>query len=165
MEQEDFGESMVYSICERFITKDHPAYLEWRTDCQCDEIVSADCSLFSHKLLWAYDDKIKLSDHEQWLAVLVIKKGEDLPSLEGFEFCGYDLVDGEDEFSTGFGTSSLTNCSFDGIFSLKDLNPYGLCDSRKQAEHLQELLRKRFPDEPRADCIICAVWRKTNIKK
>ena len=52
----------------------------------------------------------------------VIKKGEDLPSLEGFEFCGYDLVDGEDEFSTGFGTSSLPNCSFDEIFCFKDLN-------------------------------------------
>lgn len=156
---------MVYSICERFITKDYPTYLEWRTDCQCDEIVSADCSLFGHKLLWEYDDKIELSDNEQWLAVLVIKKGEETPTLEGFEFCGFDLVDGEDEFSTGFGTSSLTNCSFDEIFSFKDLNQYGLCYSRKQAECLQELLLKRFPDEPHADCMICAVWRKTKIRK
>lgn len=156
---------MVYSICERFVTKEHPTYLEWRPDCQCNEIVSADCSLFCQKLLWEYDDKIELSDNEQCLAVLVIKEGEEIPTLEGFEFCGYDLVEGEGEFSTGFGTSSLTNCSFDEIFSFKDLNQYGLCDSLKQAEHLQKLLLKRFPDEPHANCMICAVWRKTKIKK
>ncbi|MGN0803753.1 MAG: hypothetical protein ACI4MS_00020 [Candidatus Coproplasma sp.] len=94
------------------------------------------------------------------LAVLVIKKGEEIPTLEGFEFCGYDLVYGEED-DTGFRISVLTNCSFDEILSFKDLNRYGLCDSRKQAERLQELLLKRFPNEPHADCIICAVWRKT----
>lgn len=56
------------------------------------------------------------------LPFFVIKKGKEIPTLEGFEFCGYDLVDGYDEFSMGFGTSSLTNCSFDEIFSFKDLN-------------------------------------------
>ena len=152
---------MVYSICERFITKDYPTYSEWRTDCQCDEIVSADCGLFCHEILEEYDEKRELSDHQQWLAVHVVKKGEEIPTLEGFEFCGYDLVDGEGESGTGFGTSSLTNCSFDEIFTFKDLNRYGLCDSREQAERFRERLLERFPDEEHADCIICAVWRKT----
>lgn len=156
---------MFYSVCERFITKDNPAYLEWRTDCQCKEIVSADCSLFSHEILSEYDDKRRLAENEQWLAVLVIKNGDDIPTLEGFEFCGYDLVEGEDEFSTGFGTSSLTNCSFDEVFSFKALNKYGLLDNRKEAERLQELLPERFPDEPHAYCMICAVWRKTKNEK
>ncbi len=152
---------MVYSICERFMTKDYPAYLEWQTDCQCDEIVSADCSLFDHEILCEYDDKRNLAGNEQWLAVHIIKKGDNIPTVEGFEFCGYDLVEGEYEFDTGFGTSSLTNCSFKEVFSFKDLNKYGLLDSRKEAERLQALLPKRFPDEPHAYCIICAVWRKT----
>ena len=152
---------MVYSICERFMTKDNPTYLEWQTDCQCDEIVSADCSLFDHEILWEYDDKRNLAENEQWIAVLVIKKGDNIPTLEGFEFCGYDLVEGEYEFDIGFGTSSLTNCSFDEVFSFKNLNKYGLLDSRKEAERLQEFLPKRFPDEPHAYCILCAVWRKT----
>ena len=65
---------MVYSICERFITKDYPTYSEWRTDCQCDEIVSADCGLFCHEILEEYDEKRELSDHQQWLAVHVVKK-------------------------------------------------------------------------------------------
>ena len=156
---------MIYSVCERFITKDNLDYLKWRTDCKCDEIVSADCSLFDHEILWEYDDKRNLAENEQWLAVLVINKGDNIPTLEDFEFCGYDLVEGEYEHDIGFGTSSLTNCSFDEIFSFNDLNKYGLLDSRKEAERLQELLPKRFPDEPHAYCIICAVWRKTpNIK-
>ena len=156
---------MVYSVCKRFITKNHPGYLEWRTDCQCDEIVSADCALFDHEILWEYDNKRNLAENEQWLAVLVIKKDDNIPTLEDFEFCGYDLVEGEYEYDIGFGISSLTNCSFDEVFSFKDLNKYGLLDSRKEAERLQELLPKIFPDEPHAYCIICAIWRKTqNIK-
>ena len=155
---------MIYTICKRFITKNYPAYLDWRRDCECHEIVSADCSLFCHKILPEYDEKIELSDDEQWLAVLAVKRGEYIPKPGDFEFCGYDLVDGEDECDAGLGTSSLTNCSFDEIFSFKDLNKYGLCDSLEQAERLRELLHEKFPDEPHADCIICAVWRKTKIK-
>lgn len=155
---------MVYSICERFITEDHPSYLEWRTDCQHDEIVSADCGLFDHEILWEYDDKRELAENEQWLAVLALKKGEEIPTLEDFEFCGYDLIEAEDE-PTGFGTSALTNCSFDEIIPFQDLNQYGLCDSRKRAECLQECLRNSFPDEPHADCIVCAVWRKVKSSK
>lgn len=156
---------MIYSICERFITKNYPTYLEWRRDCQCDEIVSADCSLFNHEILRYYDENRELSEHEQWLAVLAIKEGDVIPILEGFEFCGYDLVEGEYEFNIGFGISSLTNCSFDDIFSFKDLNQYGLLDSRKEAEHLQKLLPEIFPDEPHAYCTICAIWRKIKNKK
>lgn len=155
---------MFYSICERFLTKNYPTYLEGQTDCQCEEIVSVDCSLFDHEILSEYDER-KLADNEQCLAVLVIKNGDELPTLEGFEFCGYDLVECENELSTSFGTSSLTNCSFDEVISFKDLNRYGLLDSRKEAERLQELLPNRFPDEPHAYCMICAVWRKIKNEK
>lgn len=155
-----------YSICNRFMTKDYPTYLEWRTDCKCEEIVSVDGTLLNHDVLCEYDNQRTLTENQQWVAVLVIKEGVTVPTLEGFEFCGYDLV--EDlgyEFSTGFGTSSLTNCSFDEVFSFKDLNQYGLLDSRKKAERIQELLPKMFPYEHHAYCLICAVWRKINNDK
>ena len=158
-------ENMIFSVCERFMTKDDPSYLEG-TDCKCEEIVSVDCGLFDHEQQREYDDKRVLAENEQWLAVLMMKKGEETPVLEGFEFCGYDLAEGDEDCFV-LGTSSLTNCPnyFNEVFSFKDLNRYGLLDSREEAERLQELLPERYPDEQHAFCAIYAVWRKIKAGK
>ena len=158
LEEEHSMKNVVYYVCKRFMTKDYPEYTDG-TDCECEEIVSVDCSLFPYDEQKPYYDKCVLSEKEQVLAVLKVEKKKMLPCLEGFEFCGFDLADG-DEFSVG-GTSVLTNCPhcFDEEFTFKNLNKYGLLYDRRSAEQLCERLPVKYPDEPHAKCAVYAVWR------
>ena len=152
-------ENMQFYYCKRFMLEDYPNY-SVGTDYKYSEIVSVDCSLFPYDERREFSGEVNLVEKEQLLAVLMIDKGDELPTLAGYEFCGFDLAEGDDFGCAG--TSALTNCPhcFDEVFSFKDLNRYGLVDSRKDAERLQELLPKQYPNEPHAYCEIYAIWRK-----
>ncbi len=150
-----------FYFCKRFMTEDYPNYSK-ETGFRYLEVVSVDCSLFPYEERREYMGDANLMPNEQLLAVLMLGKEDELPTLAGFEFCGFDLAIGN-EFSVA-GTSILTNClhCFDEVFTLKDLNKYCLLDSRQEAERLQELLPKQYSDEPHAYCEIYAIWRRIN---
>ncbi|MGD1857922.1 MAG: hypothetical protein ACFB2W_27110 [Leptolyngbyaceae cyanobacterium] len=69
-----------------------------------------------------------------------------------FEFCGFDIVDGDD------GNSVLTNCGrFPQIFMPLDVNQWGLLSDLGQANDIAEKIRASFPEEPH--CCRCRVWQ------
>jgi hypothetical protein len=74
---------------------------------------------------------------------------------EGFEFCGYDLVE------TATAISAITDCGaeFESIpYSL--LTKFGLLPTYKDAVLTQLALVEECPDEPHAYCDIYEIWRK-----
>ena len=154
--------NMEFYICQRFMTLENPNYSEM-TGCINEEIVSVDCSLFPYDERRKYDGEANLAHNEQLLAVMMVEKGDELPTLAGYEFCGFDLAEGED-FGVA-GTSALANCPncFDEVFTFRDLNKYCLLDSRQEAERLQELLPRQYPDEPHAFCSVYAIWRRISM--
>lgn len=145
-----------FYICKRFMTEDYPKYSE-EIGCNTQEIVSVDCALFPFAERREYLGKADLTRNEQLLAVMSVRKDDALPKLVGYEFCGFDLAEE--------GTSALTNCPhcFDEVFTLKNLNYYGLLNNRQEAERLQSLLPKLYPDEQHAYCEIYAIWRRISI--
>ena len=151
-----------FYVCKRFMIEDYPNYRE-ETDFKHSEIVSVDCALFPFDERREFTGKVNLEPKEQQLAVLRVTKGDELPTLSGYEFCGFDLAEGDE--SDVAGTSALTNCPhcFDEVFTVSDLNYYGLLDSREEAERLQELLPKQYPDQPHAYCEIFAIWRRISV--
>jgi hypothetical protein len=71
-----------------------------------------------------------------------------------FEFLGYDVVDVHGE------VSALTNCGgFPDVFSNSELSRKGLLTSFSRAREVQAELRRRYPDEPHADCHLWAIFR------
>jgi hypothetical protein len=71
-----------------------------------------------------------------------------------FELLGYDLVDVQAS------ASALTNCGgFPEVFENSELSPKGLLTSRARALDVQSELRRRYPDEPHADCHVWAICR------
>ncbi len=150
---------MEFYLCKRFMTEDYPNYSKV-TGCRNLEIVSVDFSLFPCEERRKCSGDAELMPKEQLLAVLMLGKDDVLPTPEGYEFCGFDLADGE-EFGVA-GTSILTNCPhcFDEVSASENLNRYCLLDSRQEAERLQKLLPKQYPNEPHVYCNIYAIWRR-----
>jgi hypothetical protein len=74
---------------------------------------------------------------------------------QGFEFCGFDLV----EEATC--TSALNSCGgFDDVFSAQDLNERGLVSDLAAARDIRRRLRAAHPEEAHADCALWALWRR-----
>ena len=74
---------------------------------------------------------------------------------DGFEFCGYDLVE------TATAISAITNCgaTFNSV-RYADLTKFGLIPTYKDAVLTQLALVEEDPDEPHAYCDIYEIWRK-----
>ena len=71
-----------------------------------------------------------------------------------FEFLGYDLVDVQTS------ASALSNCGgFAEVFDNSELSPKGLLTSGARALEVQSELRRRYPQEPHADCHVWAILR------
>ncbi len=147
-------DTIEYYICQRFFVKDNKGYSIGNS--QIEEIVSIDCGLFPHFERRKYNKRTLLKENEQILAVLKINKGKEIPIIDGYEFCGFDLAEEDTKVST------LTNCYdiLDGIYPYEKLNQYGLLDNIEDAEMIQEQLPINDPDEPHAYCDIYAIWRK-----
>jgi hypothetical protein len=79
---------------------------------------------------------------------------ESAPAPESFIFIGHDLI----EEQTGI--SALTNCGgFPDVFSNEGLRPFGLIKKFDRASEVKQLLAKRHPKEPHAQCELYAIWR------
>lgn len=122
----------------------------------CDEIVSFDCGLFRMSEIKSHNLTVP-SECQQILAVIVRPQPEPATYLEndGFEFCGYDLVE------TATAISAITNCGamFNSV-RYTDLTNFGLIPTYKDAVCTQLALVEEDPDEPHAYCDIYEIWRK-----
>lgn len=122
----------------------------------CDEIVSFDCGLFRINEIKSKSSTL-LSASQQILAVITRPQLEPANYLEndGFEFCGYDLVE------TATAISAITNCGamFNSV-RYADLTKFGLIPTYKDAVLTQLALVEEDPDEPHAYCDIYEIWRK-----
>jgi hypothetical protein len=71
-----------------------------------------------------------------------------------FEMLGYDLVDVQAS------ASALTNCGgFPGVFDNSELSAKGLLTSCTRALEVQSELRRKYPEEPHANCHVWAILR------
>jgi len=144
--------------CKRFFADD--GYRKF-SRLPVDEIVSVDSSLFPC-------DERTMLDHETAAAqqprngshILRVQHIADdaatfAENIDGFDFCGFDLAD-------DFETSALTNCGgfFDNALTHKDLNALGLIPAFLPARKIQADLKREYPDEEHADCLLFAIWRK-----
>ena len=88
----------------------------------------------------------------------VFRNPSSQPPLPGgslnFELLGYDLVDIQAS------ASALTNCGgFPDVFENSELSSKGLLTSCSRALEVQSELRRRYPEEPHADCHVWAILR------
>jgi hypothetical protein len=72
-----------------------------------------------------------------------------------FEFLGCDLIDDETRIS------ALTNCGlgFPGAFAEEEISQQGLIRTLERARQVQADLRKKYPNDPHAQCSLWAIFR------
>jgi hypothetical protein len=85
------------------------------------------------------------------LLKLVERPSEPAITEQGFEFCGYDIMDSFDSVSV------LTNCGgFPDIFSVTEVNRFALLDDFERAWQITNAIRAAEPEDPH--CSDCRVW-------
>lgn len=75
---------------------------------------------------------------------------------DGFELCGYDIMD------CYVGNSTLTNCGpLPSLFSPSEVNACGLLDARERAYELRDAMRREMPEDPHlSDCEVWLIARR-----
>ena len=144
-----------YFGSDRFFPNDsYKEFIGGKIDCK--ELVTFDCCLMNLYELESAAAPLH-PDTKQIVAVIFRPDIDPLDRLEreGFEFCGYDLV--EESISI----SAVTDCG--GMFAsipYDRLTEFGLLPSYKDAALAQLALVEEAPDENHAYCMICEIWRK-----
>jgi hypothetical protein len=77
--------------------------------------------------------------------------------IDGFEFCGYDILDSGDSYSV------LVNCgAFPSICTVDELNQVGLIDDLERVTTIAEIIRDAHPDDHHCgDCRVLGIARYT----
>jgi hypothetical protein len=75
--------------------------------------------------------------------------------IDGFVFCGYDILDSGDSYSV------LVNCgAFPSIYTADDLNQLGLVDDLDRVTQIAETIRDAHPDDAHCwDCHVVGIAR------
>jgi hypothetical protein len=161
--------------------KSHPGwekYIAWSGLSQLDEVVSLDTSLCPTVLPEIKTEYWSRIVNEDFMLdffidadflraetagiprknmLCVFRNPSTHPAAEvpsGFEFVGYDLVEAPS------GVSALTNCGgFPDVFSNNEISEKGLLRSHNRARQVQLELRRRYPNEPHANCQAWAIFR------
>ena len=99
----------------------------------------------------------QLADTNELNILSVIRKpSTDVHSIDwgGFIFLGYDLLDQEGSIS------ALTNCGgFPDVFANSELSQFGLIPDFDRAVEIQDMLRRKLPEDRHAHCDIWAFSR------
>jgi len=153
-------------------------YVKWSGLSQLDELISLDSMLCPTLLPEIRDDywphivnedgclhfftdlsflRRQVADIAGGRILCVYRNPESPPllpaELGGFSLLGYDLLD------EGAGVSALSNCGgWPGILDNSELSSKGLIASHAQALQVQELLARRHPQEPHAQCDVWAIF-------
>lgn len=168
LRQPDNVSDWIYTVRERFSpnhSQGWQEYAEWSGFTHLTELITLDTVLCSDRiddltpedwhhnvqadgrLTWFTDldylrQRYPLASSQDQLMAAVENPETDLPPPDGFNHCGFDIIDAEGA------TSVLTNCGrFPGIFAPADVNTMGLIDGLEMAEAIAHQLRMTFPDE------------------
>ena len=110
---------------------------------------------------------IEIEDGDQVLRVLCVPGEKGKPNIsgiaaqtvEGFKFCGFDLVDSW--------VSAILNCGsftdgdyYSKAFDYRELNEFGLIPDYQSAVRISRKLREEYPEEEHVYCDIYAIWRR-----
>lgn len=152
--REKYTESPSYYVCKRFFPAER--YRNYKSiGLDRDEIVTVDTAFFPPDEWQIYTEFVELAEDEQVLAVLKFTDDTKLPNLDGFEFCGFDLVQ---EGKINHNASVLMNSSsgyFSELLTSNSLNRYGLLETLKEARRIRKYLSEQYDY-----CEIYAIWRK-----
>lgn len=156
-------------LCKRFFPE-LPVERNWFGEL-IREVISVDGALFPKEeqtlLTKEQAMTIEIEDGYQVLRVLCVP-GEtdstDIPDIatqtvEGFEFCGFDLADSW--------VSAILNCGsftdgdyYSKAFDYRELNEFGLISDYQSAIRISRKLREEYPEEEHVYCDVYAIWRR-----
>jgi hypothetical protein len=78
-----------------------------------------------------------------------------LPPIDGFTFCGYDILDSDNLISL-----LLNCCTAPSLCAAHDLNQLGLIDDLDRATKIAETTRDKYPDDHHCrDCHVFGIAR------
>ena len=156
-------------LCKRFFPE-LPIERNWFGEL-IREVISVDGSLFPKEEQTLLTEEqamaIEIEDGNQVLRVLCIpceKENSDISDIaaqtvEGFEFCGFDLADSW--------VSAILNCGsfteedyYSKAFDYRELNEFGLIPVYQSAMRISRKLREEYPEEEHAYCDVYAIWRR-----
>ena len=156
-------------LCKRFFPE-LPVERNWFGEL-IREVISVDGALFPKEeqtlLTKEQAMTIEIEDGYQVLRVLCVpgeKDSTDIPDIatqtvEGFEFCGFDLADSW--------VSAILNCGsftdgdyYSKAFDYRELNEFGLISDYKSAIRISRKLREEYPEEEHVYCDVYAIWRR-----
>jgi hypothetical protein len=150
------------------------SYIEWSGLTHISEIVSTGEILCPTVIEQLIDEDWKHNIHEDYkvfffrdfeylksrvgydptrhnLLAITERPTSDPCRLDGFEFCGYDILDSYDSVSV------LTDCGgFPEIFNATEVNRFGLLGDLSRANEIAADIRAANPDD--AHCFDCRVW-------
>ena len=156
-------------LCKRFFPE-LPVERNWFGEL-IREVISVDGALFPKEeqtlLTKEQAMTIEIEDGYQVLRVLCVpgeKDSTDIPDIatqtvEGFEFCGFDLADSW--------VSAILNCGsftdgdyYSKAFDYRELNEFGLISDYQSAIRISRKLREEYPEEEHVYCDVYAIWRR-----
>ncbi len=125
-----------------------------------DSLIDADCKYnvqADDRIHW-FQDCDYLIGRVSWRSgrdqILAIREepSESLAVPDGFEPCGFDILDRDDSISV------LSNCGqFPEIFDPSEVNVLGLIEDSKRAHSIAARIREEYPSE--YHCSACRVWQ------
>ena len=156
-------------LCKRFFPEP-PVERNWFGEL-IREVISVDGALFPKEEQTLLTEEqamtIEIEDGDQVLRVLSVpgeKASSDIPAIaaqtvEGFEFCGFDLADSW--------VSAILNCGsftdgdyYSKAFDYRELNEFGLISDYQSAIRISRKLREEYPEEEHVYCDVYAIWRR-----
>lgn len=167
----------MFTACQKFNPQcgdSWSGYIEWSGFSHIDELVSTDsilCPSLIENLVdedWNFNipednlayffrdyeylkQRISYDPARHNLLAITIRPTQTPDSIDGFEFCGYDILDSDDSISV------LTNCGqFPSIYSADDLNRFGLVTDLDRVMKISETIRATNADDHH--CCDCRVW-------
>lgn len=167
---------------ERFRRSDNESwrsYIEWSGLEQLEEVISLDSMLCPNVFTTIPDSgwehiaqdsdiygifnnleylrqQIEYKNDKRYRILCVFKEPQELPrlppELDGFEFCGFDLIESETCIS------ALNNCGGWPELNNNSLSKWGLLTDFDEASLLQKSLRRNHPEEAHANCDLWAIF-------
>jgi hypothetical protein len=113
--------------------------------------IHSDCKMHFFRDLEYLKRRVGYRPELHNLLLITERPDSPTPAPDGFEFCGYDILDSFEAISV------LTNCGgFPSIFSQIEVNRYCLLDELARADEIAAAIRLAEPEEPH--CHDCRVW-------
>lgn len=173
----------MFTACQKFDSQcgdSWSGYLEWSGFYHLDELVSTDCpslienlvdedwnfNIHEDDLLYFFRDyeylkqRVRYDPARHNILAVTVRPTQTPDAIDGFEFCGYDIMDSDDSISV------LTNCGkFPSIYSADDLNRFGLVTDLDRVTKIAEAIRAANADDPHCrDCRVWGIARYTDAK-